>query len=201
MPAKRFSKVDFPEPLGPIRARKSPFSISRLTRSSATTSNPSRAKRLLTFRTWTIVSGMLLFLYLRRGKQIRAWAISRPRLQCRSDSLIGYLHAISVAQLVHPGDRGRLATAQAFHNMVEIASEVTHANNSLLDAVALHHKHKIAAISVHDRGLRHQHACGRPPVFRPNRVGQKVDSGIHFRPQLLIRAFHLYFYLHGRLGS
>src|SRR5215472_8665366 len=137
IPASRFSKVDFPEPLGPIRARKSPLSIPRVTRSSATTSKPSRAKRLLTLRTWTIVSDILRFLF-------------------RINSLTSDLDAISIAQFVHPGDGGRLASAEAFHHVIKIARDFADPDDSLLDTTALDHKNKIAAITVHYGGLRHQ---------------------------------------------
>ena len=52
----KLKSVDLAEPLGPISARKSPSCNSRSTSSKATTSNPSRLKRLLTLRTRTIAS-------------------------------------------------------------------------------------------------------------------------------------------------
>src|SRR5262245_33309259 len=130
IPARRFSKVDFPEPLGPISARKSPFSISRLTRLSAMTSKPSRAKRLLTLRTWTIVSDMLRFLVLACGTRIL-------RMDFTGETpvplyLIGNLHSIPIAQLVRSGYRCRLATAEAFDDVVEVARGFAHPYNSLL---------------------------------------------------------------------
>src|ERR1041384_4531098 len=61
MPASRFNSVDLPEPLGPMSARKSPWCNSRSTSSNATTSNPSRLKRLLTLRTLTIGLDIVVF--------------------------------------------------------------------------------------------------------------------------------------------
>src|SRR6266404_3457439 len=153
MPASRFSKVLFPDPLGPINARKSPCSIFRLTLSRATTSKPSRAKRLLTLRTCTIVSAIMLRFLL-----VRPYGSRLPYLLSR------YFNAISIAQLVGPRHGGRFTPAQPFENVVEISRRFAETYDSLFDAITFDNKNKIAAVSMNHGGFRSQHPRHRLAV-------------------------------------
>src|SRR2546422_7275452 len=107
IPASKFSSVDFPEPLGPISAKKSPGSILRSTWSSATTSNPSRAKRLLTLRTCTI-GPVIIFLQ----RLFTDLSSPGPRLAAYRRRQLRWIHHHSILQrrnrnlrLHHPGAR------------------------------------------------------------------------------------------------
>src|SRR6476659_7606691 len=126
IPASRFRSVDLPEPLGPIKARKSPSCNSRSTLSRATTSKPSRLKRLLTLRTRTIASDIMVILFS---------LLHREAKSLNFDS-------ISIAQLLNSGDSDRFVATQSIENYISISGLLARADGSLLNLVALHDKHK-----------------------------------------------------------
>src|SRR4029434_1493841 len=104
-----------------------------------------------------------------------------------SDSLSYKLHPISIAQFFHPGYRRRLATAEAFYHVVEVAGGFAQTDDALLNAVPFDQKNKIGAVTVHHRGLWNHYPRRGLPVFRcRSGVGEKIDARIHLGTQLLI---------------
>ncbi len=108
--------------------------------------------------------------------------------------------AIAVPQLINTSNRRGLASAQALQDGVKLTGFFTESDHSLLDSIPLNDKNEIAAVLMNDRGLGHQHSFGDVVPGR-RCVSEEIDSDIHLRTQLLIRIFHLYFYLHGSLRA
>src|ERR1051325_4478396 len=177
IPASKFSKVDFPEPLGPINARKSPSCNSRSTWSKATISNPSRVKRFVTLRTRTIGSDIVFILKLLN------------------------FDTTAVAQFFDSRHCDRLVATQAIKHYVSITSLFSGAYGTLLDLITLNDEHECAVVFLNHRRFRHQHARDCLAVTARSFVGKEIDSGIHLRPQLLVRILALALHLDRRLGA
>src|SRR5215468_3951677 len=134
----RLRSVVFPEPEGPISATKSPRGISSVSPCRTSIFCLPRSYTLVTLRTWTIDSDMVLLLTV--------WPRSR----------FGLAHGRAVCQVCRAIDDHQLTRSHAGKELAGVAARAAKGDTAALRAVRLEHEHDVLVAILAQRRCRHE---------------------------------------------
>src|SRR5689334_5156984 len=179
----RLRSVVLPEPEGPMSATKSPRGMSRVSPCRTSIVCRPRSYTLVTLRTWTINSDMMLPLGF-------------------VDSWLGLVHPGAVSEIGGPIDHHRLPRAHAREQLARFPAHTAECDRAPLQAMSLQDEHDILLTVLAQRSGRHQHSTC-PLVRLACRLGgfEKGNAYPHVRYDAVVLDVEADAHLHGSLGA